>query len=163
MRSKLFPVLLAVLALAAAFPETGSACSCIPPKPRAQFKRADAAFIGRLIRVSPVAFNRAVFEYRVARAYKRRLGRFVRVGSALQSASCGLPDVIGERYAMFLDRQRGRWTSGLCSVTTPADLRRAARSRRSNSAANSRMCREFGIELVTSVTLHTLFTHTPRG
>ena len=95
---------------------------------------ADAAFVGRLIRVTaepvgPYEPNEGTFVYRVLRRYKGRLGRRVAVRSTLFSGNCGLDQQLGRRTALFLRRDRldGRYEAGLCDEVSPAVMRRAAR------------------------------------
>jgi hypothetical protein len=135
---------LALLALGAAIPllaaEGATACSCVPPRPAAQLKASDGAFVGRLVairEVDPPAEGEPVgsgdpvdYVYRVGRVYKRgpglRRGRRVRVRSARYSASCGLPRARGRLYGLFVFREDRRWHGNLCNVVTPAQLRRGA-------------------------------------
>ena len=117
-------------ALAGSQVETAAACTCAEPNVRAQYREADAAFVGVLENVRTIGTGRAVYRYAVRRGYKRRLGRTVWVRSSRHSASCGLPDEIGETYAMFLQRTGKRWSSGVCWLTRPGALRRAARAER---------------------------------
>lgn len=131
-------VLLAALLLPAA---RASACSCAGPPPgeerdfyREALHNADGAIVGKLLRKRSAggddSSRRAIYVYRVTRAFKakRRLGnRRVRVRSSASGASCGIEQPVGTRGGLFLHRDRGRWTSGLCSQVSPADLRRAAK------------------------------------
>ncbi len=86
-------------------------------------QRADAAIVGKLVKVVPRGRIRADYRYRVQRVYKRgaglRRGRVVSVRSARQSAACGLPHGTGRRYGLMLIRSEGRWTGGLCGVFRP--------------------------------------------
>jgi hypothetical protein len=146
---------LGALALAAtAIPLMGAgdalACSCVPPRPAAQLKASDGAFIGRLVAIrepdppaegEPVVSGDPVdYVYRVGRVYKRgpglRRGRRVRVRSSRSSASCGLPSGRGRLYGLFLERRNRRWHSNLCQVVTPAQMRRAAENASSSRAAS---------------------------
>ena len=144
---------LAALALAAGIPllaaDSALACSCVPPRPAAQLKASDGAFIGRLVairEVDPPAEREPIgsgdpvdYVYRVGRVYKRgpglRRGRRVRVRSTRDSASCGLPRGKGRLYGLFLERHHRRWHSNLCQVVTPAQMRSAAEG---GSGANVR-------------------------
>jgi hypothetical protein len=146
---------LGALALAAtAIPLMGAgdalACSCVPPRPVAQLKASDGAFIGRLVAIrdpdppaegEPVVSGDPVdYVYRVGRVYKRgpglRRGRRVRVRSSRSSASCGLPSGRGRLYGLFLERRNRRWHSNLCQVVTPAQMRHAAENASSSRAAS---------------------------
>jgi hypothetical protein len=93
-------------------------------------RRADAAIVGRLVKVVPRGRFRADYRYRVRRVYKSgpgiRRGRTISVRSARQSAACGLPSQIGRRYGLLLAWGEGRWTSGLCGVLRPRELDLAA-------------------------------------
>ena len=62
-----------------------------------------------------------------SRRYKgRRLFRTVWVRTVRDEATCGLPT--RKRVALYLDRVKGHWESGLCDVTTRRAMRRAASS-----------------------------------
>ena len=128
--ARVFFLPLAASALIGANADTAAACSCVPPDARAQYRAADAAFAGVLENVRNLGTSQAVYRYAVRRGYKRKLGRTVWVRSTRSSAACGLPDVVGQTYALFLQRTGKHWSSGLCSVTSPDRLRRAARKSR---------------------------------
>jgi hypothetical protein len=138
-----------VISLAAA--EAAQACSCVPPDPRAQLKRADGAFVGRLVAVRVVdppeegepisSADPTDYIYRVGRVYNGgpglRRGRRVRVRSVRDEATCGLPRTRGRLYGLFVTRRNRRWTSNLCSVVSPAEMRRAAASGSRTQGAGS--------------------------
>jgi len=122
---------------------TASACSCAPPDVRT-FKGADDAIIGKLLRVDdvpqpggpgPVGPGEADYIYRVTRSFKRpariEAGDRVRVRSSSDGASCGIEQPVGSRRGLFLYRDKGRWTSNLCAMTTRGEMRRLAREARS--------------------------------
>ena len=106
---------------------------------RNDYRRADAAIVGRLIEVRPVGSpdaetGPADFRYRVEGVYKggRRLrrGRVVTVrGLNAPQAACELPAETGQRYGLLLHRRRTRppWRAGLFDVMSPRELREAAR------------------------------------
>jgi hypothetical protein len=106
---------------------------------RNDYRRADAAIVGRLIEVRPVGspdaeYGPADFRYRVEGVYKggRRLrsGRVVTVrGLSAPQAACGLPAETGQRYGLLLHRRRTRppWRASQSDVMLPRVLREAAR------------------------------------
>ena len=126
------------------------ACSCVPPRPAAQLKASDGAFVGRLVAIrdpdppaegEPVGSGDPVdYVYRVGRVYKRGpgllRGRRVRVRSTRDSASCGLPSGRGRLYGLFVERHNRGWHSNLCQVVTPAQMRRGAENASSSRAAS---------------------------
>ena len=134
----------AALAIALVAAPAAQACSCVPPDPKAMLREADGAFIGRLMAVravDPLRRGRVRLQrgptdyiYRVGRVYNGgpglRRGRRVRVRSVRDGATCGLPRGRGRLYGLFLTRAGGLWHSNLCSVVTPAEMRRAAASGR---------------------------------
>lgn len=146
-RSALAGAGVALLALVALLgvAQPAAACSFALPEGttvkelnRKNYRRADAAIVGRLIEVRPVgsptaAYGLADFRYRVERVYKgkRRLrrGRVVTVRSERSEAACGLPAQTGRRYGLLLHRRRTRppWRAGLFDVMSPRELRQAAR------------------------------------
>ena len=70
--------------------------------------------------------DRFVHRYRLDRRYKGRLFRTVWVRTVRGEEACGLPR--RRRVALYLERVRGHWVSGLCEVTTRRAMRRAASS-----------------------------------
>lgn len=116
--------------------EPALACSCAATPAKEQLRRADGAVVAKLIAVEPIddgdevesSGDRADFVYRIRRRVKGgprlRKGRRLVVRSVRSTATCGLPDGVGERYGLFLDRTEARWTSGLCQTIEPADMRR---------------------------------------
>ncbi len=105
---------------------------------RKDYRRADAAIVGRLLEVRPVGSpgaenGPADFRYRVERVYKGgpwlRRGRVVTVRAERSEAACGLPSRIGRRYGLLPHRRRGRppWRANLFDTMSPRELRRAAR------------------------------------
>lgn len=116
------------------------ACSCAPPDPRSLLGQADGAFVGRLLAVrvvdppepgEPISSGDPTdYIYRVGRVYNGgpglQRGRTVRVRSVRSGATCGLPRVRGRLYGLLVTRRNRRWHSSLCSVVSPAAMRRAA-------------------------------------
>ena len=105
------------------FAGSAQACSCVRTAPAKAMRQADAAIVGKLVEVVPRSPLKADYRYRVQRVYKRgrgiRRGRMISVRSATQSAACGLPRGTGRRYGLLLERDRRRWTGGLCGVFKP--------------------------------------------
>jgi hypothetical protein len=126
---------------AIALPATASACSCAPLT-RDSFERADAAAVLRLDQVEPDApihggfqTGPGKFTYTVREVLSGR-GRLSRddeitIDSKVDGAACGLEGVEGEKYGVLLYRRKGEWTSHLCAITSPKELRRLARGGRS--------------------------------
>jgi len=98
-------------------------------------RQADAAIVGRLVKVVPRSRLLADFRYRVRRVYKKGpgivRGRMISVRSTRNSAACGLPGKTGRRYDLLLSRAEGHWTGGLCGVRRPGALDSAAHPRAS--------------------------------
>jgi hypothetical protein len=146
-----------VVVIALVTGDSAQACSCVPPRPRQQLKEADGAFVGRLLalrEVDPPAEGEPIssgdlvdYVYRVGRVAKGgpglRRGRRVRVRSARDSATCGLPRGRGRLYGLFLTRQHGRWHSSLCSVVSPADMPGGHHSAGVSSITGMRRCARF--------------------
>jgi hypothetical protein len=119
--------------------ESAQACSCAYIPPKQQLRAADGAVVARLVALrpdeppeadgdlQPVGWA-ADYVYRIGRVLKRgpglRRGRRLVIRS--YTDGCGLPDRKRVRYGLFLDRRRGRWEASLCSVVSPAQMRRAA-------------------------------------
>lgn len=95
-------------------------------------READAALVGRLVRVMPHGAFRATYRYEVLGVYKganrTEAGRMLDVRSARRSAACALPRRTGRSYGLFLLRGRGRWFGSICGVVNPRRLRHAARA-----------------------------------
>jgi hypothetical protein len=130
MRRRQLPAIGAIAAFVwlAAAGQAG-ACSCLPLTPET-VEQADAAAIATLVDVRQDGGQArvGVFTYDVGRVLegRRRLDRDrIRVRSPLDSAACGLPRAKG-RYGLVLNRHRGRWSSSLCTVTSPEGLRALA-------------------------------------
>lgn len=127
-------------AVSAATAAEAPACSCVAVDERTKYRASDAAFVGRLVNVTPPpsptdSGRPAHFRYELIKRYKRKLGRrFVTVRSGSVGDTCGLPTETGRRYAMYLERVDGRWVSGVCSLTTPARLRNARRAARARAS-----------------------------
>ena len=123
-------LVLVVLAMLGAA-ESAGACSCAPQPPGKSLREADAAVVGRLVRVLPHGPLHAVYRYEVRHAYKGTLpatGQMLDVHSSRRGAACALPRRIDRSYGLFLFRRNGRWFGGLCGVVSPQRLRAAAGS-----------------------------------
>lgn len=124
---------------ALAFAGSAQACSCAPPAPREALRQADAALVGRLVKVVPRSPSRADYRYRVWRVYRggREVGRgdVISVRSARSAAACALPRRLDRRYGLFLIRRLGHWTAGACSTIAPRRLWLAAK--RGGAASSS--------------------------
>jgi tissue inhibitor of metalloproteinase len=135
----------AVVALGAlVFAGSAQACSCAPRNPVDALSRADAAIVGRLVKVVPRGSLRADYRYRVRRVYRGAKmidrGATISVRSARHAAACGLPLRQPHAVGLFLVRdERGHWTAGICSTIAPWRLSQAARRGydRSRPAAQS--------------------------
>jgi hypothetical protein len=134
-RIKRLGLSLAMVGLAAlALSASASACSCAGLPGKEIFRLSDGAIVGKLLRVEPVGdgFN-ADYVYRVVDALKKRdrfqAGQIRRVRSATESAACGIEQPIGTVTGLYLSRLRdGHLTSNLCSITSPARIRRTAKN-----------------------------------
>lgn len=108
------------------------ACSCVPQAPGESLREADAAVVGRLVRVMPAGALYAIYRYEVRRVYKGpsriEAGRMIDVRSARRSAACALPRRAGRSYGLFLLRRNGRWVGSICGVVSPQRLRHAAQA-----------------------------------
>ena len=124
LRRTLIVIFLAVLAV----PVIASpcwACSCAPQDRRDQAKRADLVFTG--VAKSEKVIDEGDPEYegdeiigtrfRVGRAYKGHPGRWVTVGSHVNSATCGYDFEMGKRYTVFAYEQNDGYRTDLCSGT----------------------------------------------
>ena len=59
---------------ALAFAGSAQACSCVRMAPSEAMQRADAAIVGKLVKVVPRGRLRADYRYRVQHVYKRAVG-----------------------------------------------------------------------------------------
>jgi len=131
-------------ALIASFVVAGDAkaCSCVLPD-EGFVRRADAAVTATLVEVRPVAGDpgRADFDYLVKRVFKGQqvigTGQLLSVRGWLGEAGCGLPEHLGRRYGLFLDRRSHRWRSNLCQVVSPAEMKKLTSDRRFGPSAGS--------------------------
>jgi hypothetical protein len=120
------------------FASSAQACSCAPQPPAESLREADAAVVGRLVKVLPHGPLNAVFRYEVRQVYKGadsiEEGRMLDVRGARRTAACGLPRRTERSYGLFLSRRHGRWFGGICGVIAPRRLRAAAQSQAAASA-----------------------------
>lgn len=117
---------LAVAVLLAAAPPC-RACSCAPSTPQGAFRKADAAFVGRVVQDTMVAKG-TTQTFEVDEVYKgaltSRIDVWAEVGTEWVS-SCAILYPAGEPVALLLvvDEQ-GRWQASACAQVTRAELRR---------------------------------------
>ena len=106
--------------------ESGQACSCALPDPRAALAQADGAFVGTLVdrREGDQA---TVLTFSVERALKGAIGRTVEVSTASNSAACGIEVRTGTRVGLVLERRGGAWHGYLCWQFAPEELLAAAK------------------------------------
>ncbi|HEY7478399.1 MAG TPA: hypothetical protein VIB62_09190 [Actinomycetota bacterium] len=102
------------------------ACSCASTRPAEVLADADAAFVGRAVetRVDDEGTTQ-VFE--VDGVYRGELGPTVEVWAQIGTGvvdSCAVTFPEGERRALVLSRDGGRWTTSICSLITETQLER---------------------------------------
>jgi hypothetical protein len=126
------------------FAASAAACSCAPPGPVEALRRSDAAIVGRLLDVVPRDRLHADFRYRVRRVYRgaREIerGEVISVRSAASAAACGLPRRQDRPLGLFLLREEGRWTAGICSTVSPHRLWAAAKRGRDGADSAGISC-----------------------
>ncbi len=105
--------------------ESGQACSCALPDPRAALAQADGAFVGTLVSRRQLD-QQAVLEFAVDRALKGSIGKTVEVRTASSGAACGIEAPIGTRVGLVLERRDGAWHGHLCWQFAPEELLAAA-------------------------------------
>lgn len=133
MRRRVVPATLGLVLgamTAVAVPGTASACSCAAADPSAVILSAAEIFVGRPVQQDvpePVdGFSRSTdlvrWTLEVDVVHRGAVGRTVNVLSAADSASCGVPFVLGARYLVTSGGPSpdGR-TIGLCGGTTTVD------------------------------------------
>lgn len=100
------------------------ACTCIPlTDPKDVLRRSDGAFVGTFVGAStrlPYRNN----EFKVHAVYKGEIASEIVVRSGRDSAACGIAARAGDQLGLFLERNKGVWTSSSCSQVTPADMRK---------------------------------------
>lgn len=107
------------------------ACSCATFDVRERLPEVDGAFVGRLIaRDDPGGMfsSETLVRYRftVEQPVKGDIpSGTIDVWASSSGASCGLETPVGQRVGLLLDRDGGRWTSGLCYQADPDVLIRA--------------------------------------
>ena len=130
---RFFALCVAALAAVAATAEPAGACSCVRQDPRTSLAHSDAAFVGTLLerreRPGPIrsSADPVTLVFKVERSVKGNLPATVEVTTAAHGASCGIEAEVGQRIGLFLRRERGAWTSSLCSQIAPEQLLAAAR------------------------------------
>jgi hypothetical protein len=106
--------------------ESGQACSCALPDPRAALAQADGAFVGTLVSRRQLE-QQAVLEFTVDSTLKGSIGRTVEVRTAANGAACGLEAPVGTRVGLVLERRGGTWHGYLCWQFDPDELLAAAK------------------------------------
>jgi hypothetical protein len=125
MRALAACVAVLLAAALAAGVESGRACSCALPDPRAALARADGAFVG-VLESRRESGQEAVLVFRVERRLKGAMGGVVTVVTASNSAACGIELAQGARVGLVLERMGGAWHGSLCAQFEPAELLAAA-------------------------------------
>ena len=99
--------------------------------PAEAMRQADAAIVGKLVKVVPRNRARADYRYRVRRVYRGgrtiERGDVISVRSARSAAACGLPRRQDGPVGLFLLLDGRRWTAGVCSMVAPRRLWMATR------------------------------------
>ena len=123
------------------------ACDCaIDPDEKETLEGVEAAATSRLIEIENIGGinGDSRYTYRLLRVYKgsarfgMREGEDITIEAARSGASCGPPRDRGKRYGVRFFKSRGELTTGLCSVSGPKELRRAAE--RSGNARGASGC-----------------------
>src|SRR5215217_4881230 len=108
------------------------ACSCAFIDPRDRLAEGEPAVIGKVVASTTAETSPSgeVVEYtvRVERAFNEPLGEEVRVRAETNEGICGFTWNVGERVGAFLTRSGEHWTTGLCSLVSPADLTAATKA-----------------------------------
>ena len=125
MRALLACVFVLLAATLAGGVESGQACSCALPDPRAALVQADGAFVGTLVRRRE-GDQTVVLTFSVEKALKGAIGRTVDVSTASNSAACGIEVRTGTRVGLVLERGGGAWRGYLCWQFDPDELLAAA-------------------------------------
>jgi hypothetical protein len=119
----------AVAVAASAYADLAGACSCLAGEPRERLAGAYAGVVGTVVDARALSSDGlGEYEYalRVERSYGRHLGQTIRLRAGSIGASCGIRLHPGERVAFYLGSAGEPYGVSLCSLTTAAELRRAA-------------------------------------
>jgi hypothetical protein len=131
---------------ALAFAGAAQACSCAPMPVKAAVRQADAALVGKLLKVVPRGRSQADYRYLVQRVYKNdgnlAGGAVISVRSARAAAACSLPGGVGRSYGLLLragsaSAGEARWSGGRCGVLAPKELQAVASGRSVRGATSS--------------------------
>lgn len=121
-----------------AFTGSAQACSCASMPANEALRQADAALVGKLLKVVPRSRSQADYRYLVQRVYKNddglAHGEVISVRSARGAAACALPGGVGRSYGLLLRAGaaiggEARWWGGRCGVLTPKELQAVASGR----------------------------------
>jgi hypothetical protein len=122
-------------------PASAMACSCAPQPPAQSLREADAAVVGRLVKVLPHGPLHADFRYEVRRVYrgasKIEVGQMLDVRSSRRAAACALPRRTKRSYGLFLAQRSRRWFGGICGVISPKRLRLVAAAQLAGTATRA--------------------------
>jgi hypothetical protein len=113
-------------------PRAASACTCDPLKDAHEaFDHAEVVFVGTVISVTkpkPRIVDRRrnlievslelVVRFKVERAWKFATHRYLTLTTMAQTAACGYPFKVGEKYLVFAASDQDGVRTGLCSGTT---------------------------------------------
>jgi hypothetical protein len=122
------------------FAGSAEACSCAPQAPAESLREADAAIVGRLVKVEPRGRLHADYRYEVRHVYRGQgiePGGMLTVRSGRRAAACALPRRLDHRYGLFLASRGGDWFGSICGVLEPRRLRHAAQGQPADSARAS--------------------------
>jgi hypothetical protein len=108
-----------------------SACNCVPRTPKELLRRADAAFVGRVVAEQQIEPTTTVQTFAVEGVFKGALDASVNVTEPIGSgggSTCGVAYPRDTRVAVVLFRQGDGWTTDSCSLVSLADLEAVAPS-----------------------------------
>ncbi len=124
-RLPLAVTLILVAATAAVGVDQAGACTCAPLDPRDRLADGDPAVLGEVVARRATEPAGYAYTVRVEDAFNATLGAEVVIDGGSMSAACGFTWRVGQRVGAFLHREAGEWTTDLCSLIAPAELRRA--------------------------------------
>ena len=131
-KTKQLPLIFGVAFAILLMSRAASACTCDPIKGGHEaFDRAEVVFVGNVVSVTKpksriVDRRRNIIEvslelvvrFRVERAWKFATRPYLTLTTMSQTAACGYPFKVGEKYLVFAFADQDGVRTGLCSGTT---------------------------------------------
>jgi hypothetical protein len=120
-------ICIGIVAFSLTFAHDAIACECLAsPGPCAEFGRADAVFVGRVVGIKETTSKPIGTEFTAQFAVEQSFKglsstqKTVEVSTGGVFGECGYKFKAGQRYFVFADQSSGKLVTSICSYTQPA-------------------------------------------